>query len=167
MKNTFFIADTHFGHKNIIAYENRPFRSVEEMDKHMMDKWNEVVNEKDDVYILGDFSYYDMELSKEILNTLKGNKFIILGNHDEGTVKDYYDMGFKMVYDCPIVYQEYYILSHKPAYINPNMPYVNIFGHVHSNPLYNDYSNQSFCVSVERIGYCPINFNDIKKCINI
>ncbi len=167
MKNTFFIADTHFGHKNVILYENRPFKNVEEMDSYMINKWNEVVDKEDDVYILGDFSYYDKEKTKEIINSLNGNKYIVLGNHEEESIEYYYSAGFKRVYDCPVIFQEYYILSHKPIYINPNMPYVNIFGHVHSNPLYNDYSNQSFCVSVERIGYCPIEFNDIKKCINV
>lgn len=27
----FYIADMHFGHKNVIRYDNRPFDSIEEM----------------------------------------------------------------------------------------------------------------------------------------
>ncbi len=34
---TFFIADTHFGYSSIINLCNRPFESVEEMDKFMIE----------------------------------------------------------------------------------------------------------------------------------
>ncbi len=61
----------------------------------------------------------------------------------------------------PVIYNEWFILSHEPVYINSNMPYANIYGHVHSNPSYADYSAQSFCVSAERINYTPIEFSQI------
>lgn len=43
----FYIADMHFGHKNIIRYDNRPFGSVEEMDKALIQLWNETVGSDD------------------------------------------------------------------------------------------------------------------------
>ena len=53
----FFTSDLHLGHANIIRLCNRPFSNVEEMDETIINNWNSVVTDNDDVYILGDFSY--------------------------------------------------------------------------------------------------------------
>lgn len=82
MSETFFTADLHFGHKNIIKYDNRPFFTVGEMDNALIDNWNSVVSDKDDVYILGDVSWYPGHETASLLNVLKGRKHLILGNHD-------------------------------------------------------------------------------------
>lgn len=49
--------------------------------------------------------------------------------------------------------------------MNANMPYANLFGHVHNNPIVRDYSKQHYCVSIERIDYTPIDFEEVKRCI--
>ena len=51
----YFIADTHFNHKNILEYCNRPFADVEEMNKILVNNWNDTVKHDDVVYMLGDF----------------------------------------------------------------------------------------------------------------
>lgn len=78
----FYIADMHFGHKNIVRYDNRPFDSVEEMDKALIQLWNETVGSDDVVYILGDFSWYKEDKTAFILGCLKGHKVLVKGNHD-------------------------------------------------------------------------------------
>lgn len=57
MSRQFFIADTHFGHKNIIEYENRPFENTEDMDSKIIESWNKTVKVKDKIFILGDFAF--------------------------------------------------------------------------------------------------------------
>ena len=79
----FYIADMHFGHKNIIRYDNRPFGSVEEMDKALIQLWNETVGSDDIVYILGDFSWYKEDKTAFILGCLKGHKVLVKGKLQE------------------------------------------------------------------------------------
>lgn len=83
----YYISDTHFGHKNVIRYDNRPFDSIEEMDEAMIQLWNETVNDADAVYILGDFSWYKEDKTALILGKLKGHKILIKGNHDRVSSK--------------------------------------------------------------------------------
>ena len=47
MANIYVTSDTHFNHKNIIEYCNRPYSSVEEMNKAIIDNWNSVVKDED------------------------------------------------------------------------------------------------------------------------
>lgn len=157
----FFISDTHFGDSNIIRYENRPFADIGKMNTALIENWNSVVSPDDEVYVVGDFcTNFDPIY---FLSKLNGKKYLIKGNHDTMSNKSYRESGFTEVYDKPIILDNFWILSHEPMYINENMPYVNIFGHVHSNPAIKDYSPYSFCVSVERINYTPISFTRIKE----
>ena len=42
---TWFTADLHLGHRNIIDYCDRPFTDVDVMNRALVDNWNEVVAE--------------------------------------------------------------------------------------------------------------------------
>lgn len=77
--NIWFTSDHHFGHKRIIELARRPFASVEEMDEVMIENWNRRVKPGDMVYHLGDFAFDD---HIPYLARLKGQKRLILGNHD-------------------------------------------------------------------------------------
>lgn len=154
---SFVIADLHFGHKNIINLCNRPFASVDIMNEYLILAWNNIVSKQDRVYILGDFAL--TRNKQEVANyvsQLNGQKYLIMGNHDSLKVKDYYEAGFDFVSKYPIVLKGFYILSHEPMFVNSNCPYYNIFGHVHDNPIYATKTEQSWCVSVERQDYKPV-----------
>lgn len=86
----FFTADTHFGHRGIIEYCNRPFTSVEEMDEAIIKAWNSVVRLNDTVYHLGDFAWrfaWRFEAAEIAFSRLNGIKHLIVGNHDHAEVR--------------------------------------------------------------------------------
>lgn len=78
----YYTGDLHFGHANVLKFDHRPFQSVEEMDRVLMEQWNAVVKPEDDVYILGDFCYRSQKDPLWYLERLKGKKHLIRGNHD-------------------------------------------------------------------------------------
>lgn len=83
----YFTSDLHLGHANIIKHCGRPFNSVEEMDKVLIQNWNSRVSQKDTVYIVGDMFFYDSSPIVPILFTLNGKKHLIIGNHDKQWMK--------------------------------------------------------------------------------
>lgn len=80
----FYIADTHFGHANIIGYCDRPFRTVGVMDEQLIRRWNSVVGPDDVIFHLGDFALClgDPLRLRWIFTRLNGRKRLIVGNHD-------------------------------------------------------------------------------------
>lgn len=84
----YFIADLHFGHKNCLVFDNRPFKTIEEHDEELIKRWNDKVGIEDDVYILGDISWYNTTRTIEIFKNLNGNKHLIIGNHDHKLLKN-------------------------------------------------------------------------------
>lgn len=144
MSKVFFIADTHFAEQDVfeMSGENRFFDSVLEKDEAIISNWNKVVTAEDTVFILGDFGKISY------MARLNGNKFLIKGNHDTNLVDSEY----------PILYKNFFILSHEPQFILEDGPYANIFGHVHNNPIYKTVSSRSYCVCACRNGYTPTSW---------
>ena len=84
MPNTWFTADFHFGHNNIIRYCNRPFRSVEEMDQTILERLNASVKPNDILYFLGDFCIGSKARVLEHRKHIRCRKvFALAGNHDK------------------------------------------------------------------------------------
>ena len=85
----FFTSDLHLGHHNIIKYCSRPFKDIDEMDEKLIENWNEIITETDEVYIIGDLSFRPPERTGQILDRLRGKKTLIKGNHDKRLLKKY------------------------------------------------------------------------------
>lgn len=71
-----------------MAYDNRKFKSIEEHDETLINNWNNVVGMEDDVFLLGDISWYNATKTIEIFNHLNGMIHLIRGNHDTKLLKN-------------------------------------------------------------------------------
>lgn len=100
--NTYFTADYHLSHANIIKYANRPFirmgdvdeeldwvspeikeQRCQEMNLAIVKNHNKVVNNGDIVYHVGDFCFKGTGNAIYWENQLNGNIVHIRGNHDK------------------------------------------------------------------------------------
>lgn len=171
MNKTWFIADTHFNHVNIIKYCSRPFSSVEKMNEILIKNWNLFISNDDLVFHFGDFGFVNNYSNLiDIGNSLNGKKFLIKGNHDKNPDSIYIKAGFKKIYEFPIIFKDFFILSHWPIQLNSNYFHCNIHGHLHNNSemscMIND-KNLYYSVSVENTSYTPVDFETIKKYYSI
>ena len=131
-----YIADLHFGDENIIAYDNRPFLSVSEMNEALIERWNRVVGKDDLTWILGDFCVGSTEDWAGILDRLNGRKALIVGNHDSREAIETLRDRFEDIADYREITDGTYqvVLCHYPI---PNFrdhyfSWVHLYGHVHT-----------------------------------
>ena len=97
MSRNFYIADTHFGHRNCIRYDSRPFETIEEHDDALIANWNAVVMPEDHVYVVGDFAYKNSRPVSEYISKLHGSIHLIRGNHDKRSEE--YEKNFVSCHD--------------------------------------------------------------------
>lgn len=172
----YFTSDLHFGHKNIIRFDNRPFTSVEEMDETLINNWNKVVKDDDTVYILGDISWYNDEKTAEIFSKLKGHKVLIKGNHDwvHGKLRRCFDevTDYKELH---LPDNTHIVLCHYPITFFNRHHYGSymFYGHVHNSHEWNMIENYKyelqqldikcnmFNVGTMLWDYYPVTFEEI------
>jgi calcineurin-like phosphoesterase family protein len=166
--NYFVISDTHFGHENILKFDNPlGFTSIEERDEEIIKRWNGVVGRGDRVYHLGDIFVGSSShgYKHSILTRLNGSKRLIVGNHDN--IK-YLAAGgwFSDIYMWRMKKELGMILTHVPLHPEtlredrwgPN-GCINVHGHTHSRGS-PEGPYRSVCV--EMINYTPIAIEELK-----
>lgn len=137
MGRVFYISDLHFGHKSILTFDNRPFKTIEDHDEELLRRWNNKVGIDDDVWILGDISWYNATKTIEIFKRLNGTKHLCIGNHDKKLLgnKDIRDLFAEIVDYKEIQFDngEGIVLSHYPipCYNNHFYGWCHLYGHVH------------------------------------
>lgn len=181
-QNIFFISDLHIGHKNVIKFDGRPFKDVDEMHYKMINNWNSVVGHDDIVYYLGDLSFSRDSLTKWFIESISGKIYFIMGNHDkyksisslgrweniheygteinvkdEDTDKNRGSQGYQR-----IIMSHYPILSWNKAHYGS----WHLHGHCHGSLLKNQqeyYKRKVMDVGCNCIDYTPISYGKVKS----
>lgn len=114
---THFYSDPHFFHKNILKYcPNRPYKTIEEMNRAFIENYNDKVSHHSIVCWVGDAFFCDVEESKRIMNRLNGQKILVIGNHDKSK-QVMADIGFSIVTDS-----FYTQIAGKPCFVTHYPP---------------------------------------------
>jgi len=130
-----FTADMHLGHANIIKYCDRPFSSLEEMNRILIRNWNARVKPEDIVFHIGDFCFKNTPGGKkgegvpisarDWEKQLNGKIIHIKGNHDKNNSCK------TIITNLTIWFGNKRInLVHDPAYAGVNYK-LNFVGHIH------------------------------------
>ena len=177
MNKKFYISDLHFGHANCLAFDNRPWHTVEDMNKALIENWNSVVDSGDIVYILGDMFWCNWKEALPILDQLNGQKFLIKGNHDRCNESQFVKK-FVKITDYMELDDEgrKVVLCHYPipCFKNHFYGWYHLYGHVHSSfeanmmehvkkemtELYGKQCNM-YNVGCMHIGYTPRTLDEI------
>ena len=157
--STYFTGDHHFGHAGALSLYRRPFASVADMDREMIDRWNSAVRPEDDVWYLGDFAVRQRpDHVTALLNALHGRKHLLSGNNDNPvgcdgweSIQPYAEV---KVEDTPLV------LCHYPfrTWRNMGRGWVNLHGHSHGRlkPM-----PRQFDVGVEVWDFRPVQLAEV------
>lgn len=78
----FVTSDTHFGHRNVIMFDDRPFDDVDHMNWEMVARWNTVVDSCHTVIHLGDLAMGSILDTLKLTTRLNGIRYLVPGNHD-------------------------------------------------------------------------------------
>ena len=183
MTKVFFTSDLHFGHENVIRFDNRPFETVDEMDAELIRRWNAKVGTGDLVYVLGDMIWKTRNSDAEtLIRSLNGQIILIKGNHDRflhnakaknalAGVKDYDDICVKLEdgTDRRVVLCHYYI----PFYNGHRWQAVHLHGHSHNSEEYwieesikqklrqDGFETRSYNVGCMHWNYEPVTLDEI------
>jgi len=137
--SNYYIADLHLGHKNAMEkFDHRPFKTLEEQDDTIIENVNRVVMPQDNLYFIGDVSWYNPQKTAELIKRINcKNRFLLIGNHDRWIKDGACRKLFQGVYDLKRIDDEgrIVVLCHYPLAVwdQSHRGSYHIYGHVHNN----------------------------------
>lgn len=144
----YYIADLHFGHLNIVRHDanngGKNFISIEEHDNLIIENINKVVTPQDNLYFLGDVSWYSPRETAELLEKIKcKNKFLIRGNHDRWAKDGRCKKLFQGIYDYKQIEDNgrQLFLSHRPVMMwdGQHRGTIHLYAHLHNTAEERDF----------------------------
>ena len=149
----FFTADEHYYHKNIIKYCNRPFANVENMNRALIGRHNEVVSNTDTVVHAGDFTLAKGDLVQSVIRKLNGNHVFLQGSHDHWNKK------LRQIWERTIEGQ-YIVICHYAMRTWARSHYNSwqLFGHSHGTlePV-----GKQWDIGVDNNNFFPVSFEQL------
>lgn len=169
MNKIYLTSDFHFGHQQEFLYKPRGFDSPEEMNEVIIKNFNEVIDDEDDVYFLGDLMLNDNDAGMAAAARLKGRWHLILGNHDTVNRQKLYATLPNVVEICYATVFKYkklnFYLSHFPTLTGNDMDglhrnVLNFYGHTHQSSPYSYLSPYMYNVGVDAHDCKPVLIDD-------
>lgn len=172
----YYISDTHFRDKKIFDKCNRPFDSVEDMEKQVIKRWNNKINDEDIVYVLGDIGQDEDISTISIFKTLKGHKHLIVGNHDHQMLEEIRNSNvFESIKFIDLITDDDYkvCICHYPLmdWMEFNRDGLLVYGHIHNKTEKNGYAYKlmkeyykdlkAFNAGVDVIGFEPRTLKEL------
>jgi calcineurin-like phosphoesterase family protein len=153
----FVTSDTHFNHDNIIKYCNRPFHDVQEMNRAIVNNWNDVVGKQDIVYHLGDFIMGDRKETDYYLNKLNGIKYLVQGNHDNALTVMADGWAKVLNYGELKIGKTLFVLCHYPFESWNRKEHNSVHLHGHCHGLLKTIVPNRFDVGMDCTQFTPVN----------
>ena len=166
MGKIYLTSDLHFGHQKSFLWQPRGFESSDEHDAAVIKNINSVVTDEDELYILGDLMLGDNAAGIEKVKQLRGNKHIILGNHDsESRIELYRPIAAEVVYATMLKYKKYsFFLSHYPTYMgNYDLQMSKVWaihGHTHYKTKFGEI-DKNYNVALDAHNCFPVDLDTI------
>ena len=177
--NTYFTADFHAYHSNIIRYCNRPQlkkgdldkkgnwiseyikeQRGKEMNEFLIKRWNDRVKEGDLVFHIGDFGFGKKAF--DVRKRLNGDIIFLQGNHDRNN-----NIKTRISRIVIRIGKDYINLVHNPQFADSKFR-INLIGHVHGAwecKRVRTHFGFTDCINVgvDVWNYYPVTYNELMK----
>ncbi len=167
-----FTSDIHLGHEKALDFTIRPWQQIDEMNEGIIANINAKVKKKDELYILGDYSFRIPALEAAVLRKkiICEKVHLVPGNHDKDW--NHKPVQGTFIVEPPIkVLKENgrkFVLSHFPMMDWQSMSHesIHLHGHIHSQgSLYNEMNRMQgvyrYDVGVDANNYTPVSMEEI------